>query len=579
MGFVDKFVACSPLSVGYQIFSDATSVPSQYHHLVTRLRIEQTRLLIWGEQIGLLELSPQRTSKDLRLDLNLVNNILLEIQATFRGCVEIQAKFEPFVESALVLPQTEQSQQRPSTRKALLERVLNICERSTRAATRLQWAMIKKESFEKLVDKQIMFNDRVESLLDRNTLGDLHAMQVQSNLMLLQVTDEVAQLRLLVKALDIAQTPIERSKHRDLGDKESADERRTEGTVASLARFKAEALLVDQDMSQQIPTRIELESIELDNSDSSTSRWVGRYAGHRIWLEWREQVAEAQYSAKTQQIVERRVKQLATLLSLKHKSSLFNAPSCLGYTRDDKDGNCRHALAYKVEIPPDSRFVGVYTLRDALDRRPIPSLAERFAVASALADSLFYLHAVSWLHKGIRSDNVLFVHHKSKAAGLQTHNSSPILSGFDYSRPDLIDEQSFHNTRTPSHDLYCHPDLLRFRTKRSRKCHDMYSLGLILIENALWRPIEDIVGIEVRRSRLLEVAHTVAKLNEKGNALRSELLARVGELYTEVVNSCMSNVFGDGAAAGSQEDDPEIAGEIQELFFENVVQKLRRLSV
>lgn len=514
-----------------------------------------------------------------------MNNILLEIQAAFRGCVEIQAKFEPFVESAIVSPQTEQSQQRASTRKALLERVLNISDRSTRAVTRLQWALINKESFEKLVDKLIMFNDRVESLLDRDTLGDMHAMQVQSNLMLLRVTDEVTQLHLLVRALNITQNPIERSNYRELGNEESADEHGTEGTVASLARFKAEALLVDQDMSQQVPTRIELESIELENADSNTSRSLGRYAGHYIWLEWREQVEDAQYSPKTQQIVGRRVKQLATLLSNEHKSSLFNAPSCLGYTYDDRDENRRHALVYKVEIPPDSRYLGLCTLRDMIGTHPIPSLAKRFALASALADSLFYLHAVSWLHKGIRSDNVLFIRHQSKAASLQGHNSapadtrSPILSGFDYSRPDLIDEQSFRNTRTPSHDLYCHPDLLQFRTKRSRKCHDMYSTGLVLIEIALWRPIEDIVGIEVRRSRLLEVAQTVAKLNEEGNALRSELVARVGDRYTEVVRSCISGVNQDRTAAGSQEDDPEIAGEIQESFFEAIVQKLQRLSV
>ena len=552
--------------------------------MLTRLRIEQTRLLNWGDQVGLLEASLETTSISLGLNRNLIHDVLLEIQAAFRGCVDIQARFDPVTKSSHLSPQPKPTQQRALKRKALLERVLDIPDKSFRAATRLQWAAIKKDSFEKLVGKLIMLNDRVESLLDRNALGELQNMQVQSNLMLLQVTDEVTKLRLLVEALKINRNPGDQNAYRKVSSRDSIDQGSPESTVASLAQFKSEASLLIQDTTRQIPSRIDLSHVALESGDCGTSRSLGWYGGHDIWLEWREQMEDGQFSYETRLIIDRRVKQLATLLSIKDKPPLFKAPFCIGYVYDDRDESRHYALAYKIEIPPHSKYLGMCTLRDILDTNPVPSLDKRLGLASALADSLFYLHAVSWLHKGIRSDNVLFMRYQSATTNLRADDStmadlnSPIMSGFDYSRPDLVDEQSFRNTRTPSHDLYSHPDLLQFRTRRSRKCHDMYSLGLILVEIALWRPIEDIVGIEVRRSQLLQISQAMARLPESENSLGSELAARVGDRYLEVVKSCVSSENDNGpAAAGSKEDDPDFAAEMQESFFEKVVLKLRRL--
>ncbi|KAL8999163.1 MAG: hypothetical protein Q9169_001942 [Polycauliona sp. 2 TL-2023] len=517
------YISCS----GYQIFSDASEVPAQYQYLLTRLRIEQTRLLNWGDQVGLLE-SPTGPAKILSLNHNLLNDILMEIQAAFRGCVNIQIRSDPFIAPSNVSAQTGRSQQKASRRQVLLDRALKISDGSTRAMTWLHWAMVKKVSFEKLIEKLVIFNDRVESSLDRATLGDLHGMQAQSNLPLLQVTNDVSQLRFLIEAL-----------------------------VAILAKFKAEALLVSHSISQHIPNRIDFGSITLEEAEFDTSRSLGKYGRKHVWLEWREEIEDAQYSHDTQRVVTGRVKQLATLLSLKDELALFNAPSCIGYTYDGRDDDRRVALVYQVEIPTNFKYTSLYTLRDMFKTYPTPSLSKRFTLASTLAQSLFYLHAVSWLHKGIRADNLLFVRYQSfpndQEPNISTslELSNHIMSGFDYARPDLVDEQSFRNSRTPKHDLYSHPDLLQFRTKRSRKCHDMYSLGLVFIELALWRPIEDIVGIEVRRSRLLEISQMVAGLTDKDNPLGSKIAARMGDPYLQIIDSCVGSDRSSNAAAGS----------------------------
>lgn len=541
-------------------------------------------MLNWGENIGLLEASLEVTSTNLGLNHNVISDVLLEIQAAFRGCVDVQKKYGPFIEQSTMLSPSQPNRQRVSTRRVLLERVLAIYDKPARAATCLQWAMIKKDSFSKLVNKLIAFNDRMESFLDRNALEEMHSMQIQSNMMLLQVTDEVTQLRLLVEALNITRQLTEHGTYVVSSVlRPTSRGRRPENTVASLAQFKAEASLVERDVLQQDPIRIDLPDIMLEIPDHESARSVGRYQQHDIWLEWREQVEDERPSPVIQRIIGQRVKQLAALLCTKDKPPLFRAPFCLGYTCDDRDEVPRYALVYKVEVLPRSKYLGLQTLRDALQILCMPSLGKRIALASVIAESLFYLHAVSWLHKGLRSDNIVFIRQQSLNTSGDHEDvaniSSPILSGFDYSRPDLIDEQTFRNGMTVEHELYRHPDLLQLRTKRSRKSHDIYSLGLILIEIALWRPIEEIVGVQIRRSRLLEVGQKLAQLDERGNALRAELAAQVGDEYAEVVSRCVVGGKSIGASPGTEETDPDVAAPMQESFFENVVQKLQRLRV
>ena len=96
----------------------------------------------------------------------------------------------------------------------------------------------------------------------------------------------------------------------------------------------------------------------------------------------------------------------------------------------------------------------------------------------------------------MRSDSIVFVRQVSDSnnsidnSKLVAMIDSPILSGFDFSRPDLIDEQTFRNATTVERGLYCHPDLLQFKTGRFHKSYDIYGLGLVLLEIAFWQPIE-----------------------------------------------------------------------------------------
>lgn len=551
---------------------------------MTRLSIEQTRLLNWADQTGLLQTSLKTTSARLGLNRNLIIDILLEIQAALHGCVKIQTEYDPFVKPAGSDSGPQQKNEGALAARSLLQRVIAISDKPSRVPSRLQWAMIKKDSFKTLVNRLIEYNDRIESFLDRNTLKDVHAMQLQSNIMLIQLTNEVAQLRLLSDAFKISrQVKGHDADQSSKGQKIASQVEQIESTAVELAQFKAEAALIERDILHRTPHYIPLSDIVSEGRDLLISHALGRYRNRVVWLEWREPIEDKPSSNVIQGIVHRRVKQLTALIGSQEKSPLFRTPSCLGYTCDDRDEEPQYALVYEVEHPPPSSFAGPRSLRRALSTLQMPSLGSRLALASMMAESLFYLHAVSWLHKGIRSDNVLFFQQESEGNANSDENtidiSSPVLSGFDFSRPDLIDEQTFRHSTSVKHDLYRHPDLIQFKTRRSRKSHDIYSLSIILIEVAFWLPIEETIGIEVRRSQVLEVSHRLATFDEPKNVLRSRLTAQVGEGYADVVSRCVVGGERIGAPLGSEETDPQVAAGMQESFFQNVVHRLQQLKV
>lgn len=115
----------------------------------------------------------------------------------------------------------------------------------------------------------------------------------------------------------------------------------------------------------------------------------------------------------------------------------------------------------------------------------------------ALVESVEKLHAVNWLHKGLRSRNVIFFPPYSGDYDL----SQPYLSGFDYSRPENADYWSESPPSMVAEDLYRHPAVQGGPREDSRgfgyqKQHDIYALGIILLEISYWKPIYSILGFE-----------------------------------------------------------------------------------
>jgi hypothetical protein len=208
-------------------------------------------------------------------------------------------------------------------------------------------------------------------------------------------------------------------------------------------------------------------------------------------------------------------------------------PECLGYI--DITHGRRFYLLYSLPKTTST----IVSLRDLIpeDSAPdsaIPNLEIRVQLALGLALTLHKLHLTSWLHKSIRSDNILFLEGPSSHPDL----TKPTLVGFEYSRPN---EPAQHSDsarhRNRQHDVYKHPECQGGVTERFKPPYDIYSLGVVLMEIGFWKPAETLARSE--ENTYAEV--TRMKLLEKAE---SELGGKMGTRYLDAVRSCLNATKG-----------------------------------
>lgn len=261
----------------------------------------------------------------------------------------------------------------------------------------------------------------------------------------------------------------------------------------------------------------------------------------------------------------------------------LRVPSCLGYIQ--QASHDRFGLVFEAASGHHSPT----SLLDILTTsQPKPSLTTRVQLARAVATALWYLHATNWLHRALRSDNVIF-HSPALSSG-------PYLAGFDVSRPGPagpLPGRGHH----PHDDLYRAPstpsDFSRGEARGSGKLRDIYSLGVILYEIGMWRPIHEILACGAERLQSQAWAQAGAQTQTQTRLLGQEslmsLAAEAGDAYMATVASCLSGDFGfdgfdDGAMVGfkgaaAEGHQASYEARLQLEFGERVIRRLDGIAV
>ncbi|MCJ1248964.1 hypothetical protein MMC30_006185 [Trapelia coarctata] len=558
-------------------------MPADYQHHRVRLRIEQTRLLNWGEKVGLMKELLDQPSHVLQLNRNLIIDILLEVQAVFKDCVSTDAKYEKLVPiKSFPSMESEKTFERrfPQGPKAILSKTLSFLEKAPQVPQRLKWVMVDREKFDGLITKLIGYNDAIESLLDRNSIDDLKGMQHQMYMAMLQLNVRVAELKEISLAMRITpqpptSTPLTTSLPPDptiLLSRLLQNQ-----SFAHLAEFKAhQTSLETLPQSASLPP-IPRHQISLSPSPSSAPRSAGTYQNTPVWIEWKYYDQDQNPHSDWNRTILLRVQKLAILLGARAKPAEFRAPQCLGYFDDSGHAPHRYGFLYEkpAAVPPDTTPL---SLLDRITTTAKPSLTKRVKLAHAIARCLMYLHSVNWLHKGLRSNAIIFF----TPPGHTPEYASPIISGFDYARPDLPDEVTEPLPEHSEHDIYRHPGIISRTLSRSKKSHDIYSLGVVFVEIAFWRRIDDLVGMPENVPRNVKAVRAkVRKVREilLGEDVLREVEGGCGETYRGVVERCLRGGRELGVEEGADETDAEVGAGIQAVFEEKVVGKLGGLRL
>lgn len=237
--------------------------------------------------------------------------------------------------------------------------------------------------------------------------------------------------------------------------------------------------------------------------------------------------------------------------------SCYSVP--LGWYEDPK--RSRYAFVYQVPTPSISRILEPkematpHTLLSFLqhaadtDSSNMPSLEDRFRLAFNLASTVLHLHAKGLTHRNINSNNIFFFVHSvsSKPDGGKLWKTGvirrPCLTSFDQCDEDVINP---HQEPLIS-SIYRHPRIERGQRTKYRPAHDMYSLGLILLEIGLWMPISSLWKTKYARLDFKLRLQTI---------YIKKLAAKCGSAYMRVVDYCLRAADGNTQAPGYTQQDP-----------------------
>jgi hypothetical protein len=619
---------------GIQLLVTALGYEDECKYLNLRLRMEQHRLYAWSEASGLLDLDEKNHDRILNSNVfsmhrQTVLDLLVQIQYLFGEFTDQQRKHNNLKtvrddDGMLATPEKDAKKASfPMTerKRDFLRKSMNaLLAKSEEGWTRFRWSTLDKGAFELLLAKFSQLNDSITQILDhsvqtevRNTVQDTN----RGVLLLHHKIDDLNHLVLALKSQLDAASPLSQSRMSKLEQEANADALRQ---LSRLAKFKAFNETIDP-RPGVVPTRVNTDMAELlglanPSQPARRNLWIPKYlvelpdyvadsdaprceamlktgSGEkkRVWIEWKDYDTAGQFpgSLSKEDIVDR-VRKLASLLNHSPKPEAFRTPHCLGFfdkadldiPAEDVDILDRR-LGLVFERPTDDllhKVVPPVSLRELLDDKtlPKPRVTARVKLAHALGNCLLYLHAVNWLHKGLRSHNVLFF--RTLTGHIDYHK--PYLSGFDFSRPGGSDEMTDVPGDDAEHDLYRHPNAQANRRKdreRSKKSFDIYSLGVIFVELAYWKPIEEVVGLDLRRAR----GDPTQLRKMRDRLLAGELIADVGaglgERFEEATRKCIAGDKELGLNEGDDETDDEVAERLSMRFYEDVVKRLEGIVV
>lgn len=573
---------------------------------------QQRRLL---HQFGRLDEKYKNLSKPLLVDYAEENGVLPDPPA-----------YSPNEESPTAVHRVDSDfQRRFPQSEVLLKKSLEWAKKSTGIPRRLKWATFDRAKMENLVLKLASFNDFMREMLNSQQLENLAIKQTRTEFQIMQLNSTIQNLVQIFESTALGPKRRRRRSQQltnpvtaymqaqgldDVDDETESVKPAFQG-LAALAQIKAlnyaieDPSIFTDEFTNAIKLRhtaSEIRSVELlrshiriideDSDESGESQRVEAYyhPPHSqmtsVWIEWKSYEPPPFQPSGPDPKIHERVKALAALLKENNSKDQFRAPHCLGYFQDTDpetgEDHCRFGLVFEKPptAHPNTRPISLRALLTSADV-DMPSLSDRIELMKLLSETLERLHAVNWLHKGLRSSNILFF---SDCGPQEISYADPYISGFDYSRPAMNDDMTEKPPENASSDIYRHP-LVQGSGGREgsgggfKKSYDLYALGIILLEIAYWQPIDKILGIQN-----LEKAKPSVTISARDRLLKEQkflkyVRSHLGDKVMRVVKACLEGPGAFGLKKNVDEKKEVVGAELQRMFYEKVVKEFVQMRI
>lgn len=268
----------------------------------------------------------------------------------------------------------------------------------------------------------------------------------------------------------------------------------------------------------------------------------------------------------------------------------FGLLRCYGILKRRDENNRLNAIEMIYRTPQDCGPPN--SLRQLLSRQDPVSASAIVKMAKQLVQSVSYVHACDFVHKNIRPENILIFPDNSNSSSL----GSSFLVGFNQFRntnfqTNLVGDPHWHS------NLYRHKERQgMFVEERYVMQHDIYSLGVCLLELGLWRsfvwypddtgeaaPVPALaLGMGLSDADFQSPqSETPPEIKEHLVSLATrELPPRLGDIYTDVVVACLTCLDPGNEAFGSEEELKDEDGILIGVkFVETILLRIADISL
>lgn len=224
-----------------------------------------------------------------------------------------------------------------------------------------------------------------------------------------------------------------------------------------------------------------------------------------------------------------------------------------------------------------------------LDKCLVANLSSIVRIAKQLVRSVSFLHTSSFVHKNIRPENILIFPSEVSWLGMS------FLVGFNQFRTsnqqtNLFGDPAWHR------NFYRHPERQGTNVvNRYVMQHDIYSLGVCLLEIGLWRSFVHYPGLNPNAAPVtpltseiqtsdndFKAAHLTAKLQIKEQLVQlaeKDLPSRVGDVYTEVVLACLRCLDPGNGMFGETDQEDKDGVIVGIRFIKQILAKISSISI
>ncbi|KAF5610690.1 het-s domain protein [Fusarium subglutinans] len=247
--------------------------------------------------------------------------------------------------------------------------------------------------------------------------------------------------------------------------------------------------------------------------------------------------------------------------------STFGTLKCKGVVQPAREPSLKFVFSV-----PDG-YSRVRSCRELLLSGPTNSLTTRLKIARQLVTAVYYVHLYEFVHKNITPETILI---------LESPNEEHVqmlvcLVGFQLFR---YADAPTNTSKTKERSLvYQHPTRIGDKTVKFVMQHDIYSLGVCLLEIGLWRSLVEPHGATPTLSPVF--TNSEGRLSELGpqaikeqliHFSRTELRMCMGDMYSTVVETCLTCLDEGNIGFGDPQDfDYQGGAEVGSQYVEKIM--------